>query len=82
MTGGNTMDETREILKSILHQLELLNAKYDSLDKRIGNLDKRMGNMEDQLANISGQIALYRKMLTDHNHRIADIEQELRISKQ
>jgi hypothetical protein len=65
--GGDTMDETRKILESILHQLELLNAKYDSLDKR-------MGNVEDQLENLSASMTLFSKIPTDNNHRIADIE--------
>ncbi|QQE79216.1 hypothetical protein [Alicyclobacillus sp. SO9] len=61
------MDEMHELLKSILHQLELLNARQERMEIDISI-------MKDQLV---GQ----NKRITDNNHRIADIEQELRLGE-
>jgi hypothetical protein len=65
--GVIAVDEMQELLKSILHQLELLNARQD--------------RMEDDISTIKEQLVGQNKRITDHNHRIADIEQELRLGQ-
>lgn len=68
-------EESKEMLRAILHRVDLISAKVDSMDSKIEGLTEAMTRIE-------GQQLRQERLLNDHNHRIADVEQELRIMKQ
>lgn len=75
------VDETKGIPQSILHQLELLNARQDRTETRLDSMESRQERMETTINAIHDQSIGQNKRISDHNHRIADIEQELRIGQ-
>ncbi len=47
--GVVNVDKTQELLKSILHQLELLNARQERMEKRLENIEKQLQNVESDI---------------------------------
>jgi DNA anti-recombination protein RmuC len=57
---------------------EKLGAVYE----HVARLSDDMTEVKQRLAPIEGDILRHERILKDHNHRLADVEQELRVSKQ
>ncbi len=82
------MDEQRlaELIRTVVREeldvkLAPIAEKLDAVYEHVAQLSKDMTEVKQRLACIEGDILRHERILKDHNHRIADVEQELRIAK-
>jgi ParB-like chromosome segregation protein Spo0J len=63
-------------------KLAPIEEKLDAVYEHVAQLSKDMTEVKQRLGRIEGDILRHERILKDHNHRLADVEQGLRIAKQ
>ncbi len=70
------------VLERLGSKLAPIAEKLDAVYEHVAQLSKDIAEAKQRLGRIEGDILRHERILKDHNHRLADVEQELRVSKQ